>query len=238
MTFEEMLDHALAMLQRRGRMTYRALKLQFGLDDDHLEALTDELRYAHPQVVADDGRGLIWTGDIRPTPTTVPPPAPDQERAPLSYTPAHLTEKILQIAEAVAHPGSLMSAALVIGLVSLRQGDLRRALSRLERAMGICQEADVPAFFLIVMSALSAAYTLGGRVADAVPLCTQVMERMTAPGMPVFEEVLCRLFLGEAQGLAGHLEEAHTLTERTLVLARERQDRQNKLSVYVFGRMV
>ena len=96
MTFEEMLDHALAMLQRRGRMTYRALKLQFGLDDDHLEALTDELRYAHPQVVADDGRGLIWTGDIRPTPTSVPPPAPDQERAPLSYTPAHLTEKILQ----------------------------------------------------------------------------------------------------------------------------------------------
>ena len=51
------------------------------------------------------------------------------------------------------------------------------------------------------------------------------MERMTAPGMPVFEEVLCRLFLGEAQGLAGHLEEAHTLTERTLVLARERQER-------------
>jgi class 3 adenylate cyclase len=96
MTFEEMLDHALAMLQRRGRMTYRALKLQFGLDDDYLEALTDELRYAHPQVVADDGRGLIWTGDIRPTPTLVLPPAPDQERAPLSYTPAHLTEKILQ----------------------------------------------------------------------------------------------------------------------------------------------
>jgi tetratricopeptide (TPR) repeat protein len=29
MTFEEMLDQALAMLQRRGRVTYRALKLQF-----------------------------------------------------------------------------------------------------------------------------------------------------------------------------------------------------------------
>ena len=96
MTFEEMLDQALAMLQRRGRVTYRALKLQFGLDDDHLEALTDELLYAHPHVVEDDGRGLIWTGDTRPTPTPGPPPAPDQERAPRSYTPAHLTEKILQ----------------------------------------------------------------------------------------------------------------------------------------------
>jgi class 3 adenylate cyclase/tetratricopeptide (TPR) repeat protein len=96
MTFEEMLDQALAMLQRRGRVTYRALKLQFRLDDDHLEALKDELLYAHPQVVEDDGRGLIWTGATRPTPTPGSPQAPDQERAPLSYTPAHLTEKILQ----------------------------------------------------------------------------------------------------------------------------------------------
>jgi class 3 adenylate cyclase/tetratricopeptide (TPR) repeat protein len=96
MTFEEMLDQALAMLQRRGRVTYRALKLQFSLDDDHLEALKDELLYAHPRVVEDDGRGLIWTGATRATPTPASPPAPDQERAPLSYTPAHLTEKILE----------------------------------------------------------------------------------------------------------------------------------------------
>jgi hypothetical protein len=64
MTFEEMLDQALEMLQRRGRVTYRALTLQFGLDDDHLEALKDEILYAHPQVVDDDGRGLIWTGEL------------------------------------------------------------------------------------------------------------------------------------------------------------------------------
>src|SRR5438128_6994417 len=96
MTFEEMLDQALAMLQRRGRVTYRALKLQFSLDDDHLEALKDELLYAHAYVVEDDGRGLIWTGETRPTPTPGSPPALDQERAPLSYTPAHLTAKILE----------------------------------------------------------------------------------------------------------------------------------------------
>jgi len=33
MTFEETLDQALAMLQRRGRMTYRTLQRQFALDD-------------------------------------------------------------------------------------------------------------------------------------------------------------------------------------------------------------
>jgi class 3 adenylate cyclase len=95
MTFEEMLDQAMAMLQRRGRVTYRALKLQFSLDDDHLEALKDEILYAHPHVIDDDGRGLVWTGEARPTSTPGSPPAIDQARAPLSYTPSHLAEKIL-----------------------------------------------------------------------------------------------------------------------------------------------
>ncbi len=39
MTFEEILDQAIAMLQRRGRVTYRALKRQFHLDDAFLEDL-------------------------------------------------------------------------------------------------------------------------------------------------------------------------------------------------------
>jgi len=33
MTFEEILDHAIAMLQRRGRLTYGTLKRQFQLDE-------------------------------------------------------------------------------------------------------------------------------------------------------------------------------------------------------------
>ena len=53
----------------------------------------------------------------------------------------------LRIAEAVAHPGSLMAASWGIGLLVLRQGDLHRALSLLERAVGICQDADLPALF-------------------------------------------------------------------------------------------
>ena len=63
MTFEEILDQAIAMLQRRGRMTYRTLQRQFALDEDALTDLKDELLYAHPEIRADAGRGLIWTGD-------------------------------------------------------------------------------------------------------------------------------------------------------------------------------
>ena len=91
-----------------------------------------------------------------------------------------LGEEGLRIAEAVAHPGSLMFAYWGIGLLALRQGDLPRALPLLERAMGICQDADLPLFFPWMAAALGAAYTLAGRIADAVPLLTQAMEQTTA----------------------------------------------------------
>ena len=60
MTFEEILDQAMAMLQRRGRVTYQTLQLQFQLDAERLEALKDALLYMSPQVHNDAGRGLIW----------------------------------------------------------------------------------------------------------------------------------------------------------------------------------
>jgi class 3 adenylate cyclase len=75
MTFEEILDQALAMLQRRGRVTYRTLKLQFALDDEQLATLKDELLYSQPHVVDDAGRGLLWTG-ARERPVALPPSAP------------------------------------------------------------------------------------------------------------------------------------------------------------------
>ena len=91
-----------------------------------------------------------------------------------------LGDEGLRIAEAVAHPASLMFASWGIGLLSLRQGDLPRALPLLERAVGICQDADLPVYFPWMAAALGAAYTLGGRVADAVPLLTQAMEQTIA----------------------------------------------------------
>jgi len=90
--------------------------------------------------------------------------------------------------------------------------------------MGICHDADLPAYSPRVAAALGAAYTLGGRVTDAVPLLTQAMEQTTATELIVFQ-TLCRLPLGEAQLRAGRLEEAHALTEHTLVLARRYQER-------------
>jgi tetratricopeptide (TPR) repeat protein len=113
------------------------------------------------------------------------------------------------------------------GLLSLRQGDLHTALPLLERAMGICQDADLPSYFPRVAAALGAVYTLAGRVADAVPLLTRATEQITATGRAGFQ-ALCGLPLGEAHVLAGRFEEAQTLAESALSIAREQQERGNE----------
>jgi class 3 adenylate cyclase len=73
MDLYDILDHVVALLQRRGRVTYNALKLQFHLDDEQLAVLKEELLYAHPQVVDDAGRGLRWTDDTAATQAPAPP---------------------------------------------------------------------------------------------------------------------------------------------------------------------
>src|SRR5262245_47338375 len=91
MTFEEIVDQAIALLQRRGRVAYRMLKLQFQLDDEQLEALKEELGEAEGLAVDEDGKVVVWAGGAE----RVTGPPREQERAPLSYTPRHLAEKIL-----------------------------------------------------------------------------------------------------------------------------------------------
>jgi hypothetical protein len=93
----------------------------------------------------------------------------------------------LQIAEMTAHPASFTWAYCGIGLLALRQGDVPRALSSLERAMGSWQGVDRPGIFPAVAAALGATYTLSGRVADAVSLLTQEIERTIAMGRVHFE---------------------------------------------------
>jgi class 3 adenylate cyclase len=95
MTCAEMLDHAMAMLQRRGRLTYRTLQRQFQLDDAALEAVKPELLKGQRLAVAEDGDVLGWlgaAGSASPA-TSLPASAPDC--APLAYTPPYLAEKIL-----------------------------------------------------------------------------------------------------------------------------------------------
>jgi TOMM system kinase/cyclase fusion protein len=93
MTFEEILDQAIAMLQRRGRVSYRALQRQFQLDDAYLQDLTAEIVEVL-QLAVDQGHTmLVWTGGpSAPAPVSPPPPSmspPDsQEPHPIPRAPA------------------------------------------------------------------------------------------------------------------------------------------------------
>jgi DNA-binding winged helix-turn-helix (wHTH) protein/tetratricopeptide (TPR) repeat protein len=138
-----------------------------------------------------------------------------------------LGDEGLQIAEAIAHPDSLLNALRGVGLLALRQGNVSRALQVLERAMGIGREAAVSNTLHNSGPGLGATYILAGRVADAVSLLTQALDQILAQDMGE-NLVFCRLSLGEAHLLVGHLEEANALAEQARAFAYAHQERGNQ----------
>jgi class 3 adenylate cyclase/predicted ATPase len=62
MTFKEVLAQVIEWLQQDKRLSYRALKRQFALDDDYLDDLKAELIEVRRVAVEEDGRVLVWTG--------------------------------------------------------------------------------------------------------------------------------------------------------------------------------
>jgi class 3 adenylate cyclase len=78
MDFDELLAKILHLLQQEKRLSYRALKRRFALDDEYLEDLKAELIQAKQVARDEDGAVLVWTGGTSNAPTTaspVPPPA-------------------------------------------------------------------------------------------------------------------------------------------------------------------
>ena len=90
MPFYSVVDQAIALLRQRGRVTYRALKRQFDLDDDVLEDLKAELITAQRLAVDEQGAVLVWVGEAGIPPalqedvphlrvlTTLPPTSPSR----------------------------------------------------------------------------------------------------------------------------------------------------------------
>jgi hypothetical protein len=65
--FVAIVDQAIALLRQRGRLTYRTLQVQFQLDAEHLEVLTDELIKGQRLAIDEDGAVLVWIGDAAAT---------------------------------------------------------------------------------------------------------------------------------------------------------------------------
>ena len=62
MTFDKILSQVLELLQREGRVSYRALKLRFSINEEVVEGLKDELIDAKRLAVDEDNKVLVWTG--------------------------------------------------------------------------------------------------------------------------------------------------------------------------------
>lgn len=82
MTFDDILAQVRELLQHEKRVSYRALKLRFDINDDYIEGIKDELIYAKHLAVDEENRVLVWTGGTSITPTTaVPERSPAQGEA-------------------------------------------------------------------------------------------------------------------------------------------------------------
>ena len=66
MTFDEVLAQTVELLQREGRVSYRALKRRFSIDDEYLDDLKTEVIRAKRLAIDEDGEVLVWTGGPRP----------------------------------------------------------------------------------------------------------------------------------------------------------------------------
>ena len=93
MKFEDLLDQVVELLRRRGRITYRALKRQFELDDEYLADLRDELIKGQRLAVDEGGEVLVWAG---PQAAATPDVAVVTTPAPLQH-PAHAERRHLTV---------------------------------------------------------------------------------------------------------------------------------------------
>ena len=101
----EVIDQVAALLQKRGRVTYRSLQYQFKLDDEGLEVLKEELIDAQELATDKDGKMLVWTGDgLSSTPQT--DSTQPQSQSPSTYTTQHLAERIRAEQAAMESRGS------------------------------------------------------------------------------------------------------------------------------------
>jgi tetratricopeptide (TPR) repeat protein len=135
-----------------------------------------------------------------------------------------IAEEGLRIAETVNNPFSLVEVCQGVSAVSLRQGDVQRAIPVLERAVGLCQDWDIPLLVPGTAAALGLAYALEGRIDEGLALVKHGVEQLVAKGRPR-ALVLAVICFSQAYLLAGRLEEARQCATQAVDLARQYQQR-------------
>jgi tetratricopeptide (TPR) repeat protein len=95
----------------------------------------------------------------------------------------------------------------------------------LERGLALAR--DHPGYVPWNASALGYAYALAGRIAEAIPLLKEAVQRAATTGR--VGQSLRLAYLGEAYLLAGRMESAHELAQRGFTLSREQRERGHEV---------
>jgi tetratricopeptide (TPR) repeat protein len=136
------------------------------------------------------------------------------------FTDAHrMASRGLAVAEKLSHPHSIAFACLGLGIVHLRQGAPASAIEVLERAMSVCESADLPVVVLELAGPLASAYAEAGRGDEAIAL----VERAVAQAMMLRHRVghvLRSAGMAEALLAAGRPSDAAPLADLYVQLAR------------------
>ena len=133
----------------------------------------------------------------------------------------------LRLAEVADEPFSLISADMTIGALTLRQGEAATAIPVLERALSRCHTWQNRFLLPQAASLLAVAYARCGRLDESRSLWEQGMEQAVAQGQRP-RQALWGVWLGEAQLLAGCLEEVQQLAQCALTLSQVHQERGNQ----------
>ena len=140
MTFEEILDQAIAMLQRRGRVSYRMLTLQFQLDAESLAALKEELIEVHHLAVDHEGRMLVWRGEAPTTAGAASPQPPPQATRHEDHPPQGISPAPLPSPDAERRQLTVMFCDLVDSTVLSGQLDPEDLRDVVRAYQQVCSE--------------------------------------------------------------------------------------------------
>src|SRR6516162_1458986 len=132
-------------------------------------------------------------------------------------------EEAVRTAEAVDHFLSLGIACGWLGSVYLDKGDVQKSIPYLERSAHLGQVGSFP-FTFRATAALGCAYSLSGRIADALPLLDQCASQDLSETR-TYSVPRVYLRTGEAYLVAGRLDEATQMALRARDLAQQRRER-------------
>jgi class 3 adenylate cyclase/predicted ATPase len=114
MVFDEVLTQVLDLLKREGRVSYRALRIRFNLDDDYIDALKDEIIGAKRLARDENNRILVRIDE----PLTEPPPPATDPKPPDSVSSTITVPLTVSDPDALSHPGERRHVTVLFADIS------------------------------------------------------------------------------------------------------------------------